>query len=396
MTRHTRTARLFAVAASAAAIASLALTGAAHAAPAYTLDNLGIPEASGFGNAGSVAAGISNNGTITGYLVGDNTYSQPFVYTQGKATPLPTLGGRGGFGLGVNDAGQVAGYTRITGATPTEASPDHAAVWTGGKPTDLGTLPGGTQSFGYGINAAGQVAGSGDIASGDDRAFRSSAGGGLTILDKLPGGTYSEASTINDAGTVAGYANDGNTYVGVYWEAGTNAIRIKGLSGGNSLASAINNRGQITGYADLAAHDGFAAGATADAILYDTATGQLTDLGTLGGAYVYSLGAAINGSGVVVGHAYTADFADERAFVYADGRLSDLNSLVDAPGWTLQFAYGINDAGQIVGQGIDPAGNEHAFRLNPTAVPEPASVAVAAVGAVGLLGRRRRRQPVGR
>jgi probable HAF family extracellular repeat protein len=47
--------------------------------------------------------------------------------------------------------------------------------------------------------------------------------------------------------------------------------------------------------------------------------------------------------------------------------LQDLNSLVvnPDPSWTLQTATGINDAGQIVGYGINSSGQYHAFLLNP-------------------------------
>jgi hypothetical protein len=55
-----------------------------------------------------------------------------------------------------------------------------------------------------------------------------------------------------------------------------------------------------------------------------------------------------------------------RAFVRtADGRMLDLNHRVrSAPGWTLQFATGINDAGVIVGYGRSE-GRSRAFLLTP-------------------------------
>jgi probable HAF family extracellular repeat protein len=72
----------------------------------------------------------------------------------------------------------------------------------------------------------------------------------------------------------------------------------------------------------------------------------------------------------------------------------DLNSLIDAPGWTLTSARAINSMGQIVGHGTNDAGVEHAFLLTPTisAVPEPSTWAMMLTGffGAGALVRRRR------
>jgi hypothetical protein len=61
----------------------------------------------------------------------------------------------------------------------------------------------------------------------------------------------------------------------------------------------------------------------------------------------------------------------------------DLNTLIDSRlGWTLQYASGINDHGQIVGTGL-VKGQGHAFLLTP--VPEPNTflfIALTAISAV--------------
>jgi probable HAF family extracellular repeat protein len=63
----------------------------------------------------------------------------------------------------------------------------------------------------------------------------------------------------------------------------------------------------------------------------------------------------------------------------------DLNDLIPAgSGFTLISANGINDAGQITGNGITAAGATHAFLLTP--VPEPASLTLAGIGLAALLG----------
>ena len=78
----------------------------------------------------------------------------------------------------------------------------------------------------------------------------------------------------------------------------------------------------------------------------------------------------------------------EHAFVYThDTGMTDLNSLIDpSAGWELQYAFGINSSGEIVGNGLI-GGQTHAFLLTP--VPEPNSLEIAVLaGSLGLLMRR--------
>jgi len=50
--------------------------------------------------------------------------------------------------------------------------------------------------------------------------------------------------------------------------------------------------------------------------------------------------------------------------------MTDLNSLLPSgSGWDLLDAAAINNAGDIVGTGINPDGVEHAFLLTPPSVP---------------------------
>jgi probable HAF family extracellular repeat protein len=87
----------------------------------------------------------------------------------------------------------------------------------------------------------------------------------------------------------------------------------------------------------------------------------MTDLGTLTGPLFTSWGLSINDSGVVVGY---SDYQDTyHAFVYSGGKMKDLNKLIAAgSGWVLEQAFGINNAGQIVGTGTHN-GQEHGFLL---------------------------------
>ncbi len=75
----------------------------------------------------------------------------------------------------------------------------------------------------------------------------------------------------------------------------------------------------------------------------------MQDLGTSGGN---STARGINDSGQVVGYSDTSA-GDRRAFLWEDGVMTDLGTLVPTgSGWTLTEAHGINDLGQIVGTGV--------------------------------------------
>jgi uncharacterized membrane protein len=69
----------------------------------------------------------------------------------------------------------------------------------------------------------------------------------------------------------------------------------------------------------------------------------------------------------------------------------DLNTLLPPnSGWILTSATGINDAGQIVGFGIDPSGTYSGYELTPLAnqVPEPSVLAFFVLAGLGLAARK--------
>ena len=62
--------------------------------------------------------------------------------------------------------------------------------------------------------------------------------------------------------------------------------------------------------------------------------------------------------------ALTVDDEHHHAFVYANGVMQDLNERIDADGWELIYALGINDRGQIVAIGHHD-GNDRIVLLTP-------------------------------
>ena len=148
------------------------------------------------------------------------------------------------------------------------------------------------------------------------------------------------------------------------WQNGT--VTNLGNLGGYAWHTpmALNNRGQIVGFSDLPG-DQNGANPNFHAFLWTQSRG-MQDLGTLpGDAISEALG--INNQGQIVGVSYGAGFTNPRAFIWQNGVMTDLNTLIP-PGssLSLQAAQEINDLGEIVGQATDQStGKSPAFLLVP-------------------------------
>ena len=124
----------------------------------------------------------------------DASGQHAFLYSGGAMTDLGTLGCcNSSAGQGINDSGQVTGYSYAT------FNANHAFLYSGGVMTDVGTL-GGSYSLASGINNSGQITGYADTGGGPYHAFLYS-GSVMTDLGTL-GGASSGASGINTAGQV--------------------------------------------------------------------------------------------------------------------------------------------------------------------------------------------------
>jgi probable HAF family extracellular repeat protein len=334
--------------------------------------------------------------TLVGLLSAPSATAQgfdnrPLRFT---VTDLGTLGGMNSQATAINNRGQVVGYSTLAGEAITRAF-----LWEDGVMTDLGSL-GGTFSRANAINNRGQAVGASEIT---DNAARHAAlfdRHGITDLGALPASLVGAAFGINNRDDIFGGSTEGLTRTDPF-----HATRFKDggvidlgtLGGLSSFAAGVNNGGQAVGRADLPGgfsravifSDGVITdlgtlpGGTASfgrainnrgevACLSNTAAGAfhaclwrhgvMTDLGTLGGTFSDSAG--IDNRHRIVG-ASTVASGQQHAYIFSKAKMTDLNELIPADsGWTLVAATGINDVGEIVGNGRIN-GQTHAFLLTP-------------------------------
>ena len=331
------------------AVASLVVLLAAispvNAQQVYQIVDLGT-----LGGTATTPHGINNQGQVVGQsdLSGDGS-RHAFLYSNGVMTDLGTLGGVVSSAEAINENGQIVGVSSNTGNLA-----NHAFLYSGGAFTDLGTL-GGPDSTAYAINGQGQIVGSSRVSGGSaDRAFLYS-GGNMSDLGTL-GGLYSYAYGINNSGQIVGEASLSSGYNRAFLYSGGSMTNLGTLGGEFSTAAAINNNGQIVGWS-LTQTGSLAR----RAFIYQN--GALTDIGNPGDSK-WSSARAINDNGHVVG-VMSDGGENPRAFLYADGTMVDLNTLLPPnSGWVLTEAIGINDNNHIIGFGTFN-GNPRAFLLSP-------------------------------
>jgi probable HAF family extracellular repeat protein len=309
------------------------------------------------GNA-AYAAGIGPNGEVVGQSYTTNAAAmRGFLWTSsGGLKDIGALanGTSNIEASAINASGKIVGWSAIDAGNTQR----HAFAGTAGALTDLGTL-GGMESFAYAINDAGRIVGQSKTSGALDHAFLYVPGSGMSDLGVLAG-TTSNALSINANGQIAGastYQGGGSNLHAVLFQNG--AITDLGTLGGNySVAYAINASGAVAGYSNLAGN------ANSHAFVW-TPSGGMQDLGTLGSG-TNSGATAINANGDIVGsYSDPSSFPPPSyAFLYTNGAMRDLASLIDSTGWTLESANGINDRMQIAGYGW-VNGSRHAYLLTP-------------------------------
>lgn len=338
------------------------------------------------GGRSSTGARIAENGDVMLVPTPPTDSWQAFVYDgSGENTILTPVGVQFG-GQSINSSGQVAGNLfPMVGLDP-NAEYQGAAVWTNGTLTVLPhptLLPTG-QTTVVGINDSGEVVGNSwqsDGKGGDNYHAILWKNGNPIVLDGIFA-TQSLAFGINNKGSVIGGLSMLGYSGAVLWQDGA-MTRITGVPGINGTPL-LNNADQVLIPTVIRDSDGLP---MSHWYLWDA--GQATELPAL----TFFADGLFDVTGFNTQGTIIANY-DDHAMIYQDGVLSDLNSLLPADsGWDLTAAYGLNDAGQIVGTGLYN-GQQAAFLLTPAGtslIPEPTSCALAGTAFVGLLLRRRRR-----
>jgi probable HAF family extracellular repeat protein len=241
----------------------------------------------------------------------------------------------------------------------------HAFKWQKGSLTDLGSLPGVNSSYGSWITANGLVAGlsgNGEIdplTGGPETRAVLWSNGSIIDLGTF-GGNESVANAVNNRGEVVGLATNvisdpfnfygyGTQMHAFLWQNGV--MRDLGTLGGpDSIAYWVNEAGQVAGISYTnSIPNPLTTLPTMHPFLWEN--GTMHDLGTIGGTQVHQLN-ALNGRGQVVGSMTLADEDPKHIhpFLWDGKALLSLGTL----GGDFGEADWLNGAGEVVGHAASP------------------------------------------
>jgi probable HAF family extracellular repeat protein len=246
----------------------------------------------------------------------------------------------------------------------------HAFEVQKGVVTDLGSLP--PESLNSSIAQA--VSPSGDtIVGGSENGVIDPVLSDITEIHAVVwrqgqiidlgtlGGNQSAAFAVNDRGQVAGFAlnavpdpfsmfyqafssSNGTQTRAFLWDKNNGMQDLGTLGGNDALALFLNQRGQVAGTSYTNSTPNTTTGLpTQDPFLWDGKT--MLDLGTLGGTNGGPT--ALNNRGQVIGLSNLSGDQSSHPFLWDQGKLIDLYA--NTVGGNPITANGINDAGEIVG-----------------------------------------------
>lgn len=302
-----------------------------------------------------------------------------------RIVELGTLGGTASAANAINNRGWVMGAANLPGDTT-----EHAALWIEGKLHDLHTLGGPNSAVVWPSvkNNHGVIVGVSEKAELDPlNEYWSCALAFFPTIDghicrgfewqhghmvELPtlGGVNGVATGVNNREEIIGWAETSFhdptcnppqvlQFQGVLYDREGDVHTLAPLPPDpDSAATAINDKGQIVGISGICANaiGGYSA---KHAVLWED--GVPTRIGDFGGS-AWNTPTAINNRGEVVGFSDFPGDSDTHpnyhAFLWTkDGGIRDLGTL---PGDKRSIAWGINDRGEIVGQSSGGANGSHA------------------------------------
>jgi probable HAF family extracellular repeat protein len=320
-----------------------ALVSSAQSHVRYNLHRLSVP-----GGLMSGAAAINSRDQIVGWYLVETKASRlgfavhAILWDAGSPKDLGTLGGYKSKATGVNDNGQIVGYSEVANSYRT-----HAFLWQNEAMQDLETQDQAAESIAYAINSSGQITG---WRRDPKHKFGHAVLWDKGVMTDLAGEDKEESAGlgISDSGLITGYAG-GQAAV---WDRTGKIQRLGTLGGSRSYAEGSNRSGMVIGYS-FTAKD-----ASAHAFGWDGM--RMTDLGKLDGPNSHAMW--INNSSQIVGGAGVAGVDTDStvsgdhypygatACVWDEGAILNLNDQIDnAPALWVVEATCINDHGSIVG-----------------------------------------------
>jgi len=254
------------------------------------------------------------------------SYAATMLFWHGTALAVVDLGTLGtpdtySQALGINESGQVVGVSEVFDG---ENYNPRAFLYSAGLMTDIGTL-GGASATAFGINNAGQIVGTSLTATSTVHSHAFLYSSGVMTDIHPPGAVESTAYAINATGQVVGIYRSGGMPFGFLYESGAyTTLDGFGPPYFGAEAFAINSSGQVGGQAPIPEGWG--------GFLYDD--GAMTAIGFAEGGQ--SRIAGINDAGEVVGD------GPNGAILFSGGEIIDLS----VPGG---LAQDINSHSEIVG-----------------------------------------------
>ncbi len=294
------------------------------------LGTLGNPDGNSWINWGGIndrgeAVGMSetadldpNGEDVCGF--GTGLTCLPFLWRDGHMSALPTVGGNNGQASAINNRGEVVGFAETANTDPTcpPAPTISPVLWEKGKALALPTVGGDLDGVAFGINDQGQAVGySGScIAATHAVMWKNNT---AFVLQDLGGTRSNVAYAINNLGQIVGKVRsaDGTHYVAALWQPDGTLTNHEPLPGDlDAFATGINNLGQV------------------------------------------------------VGNDFDSNFNWSHGFIWQNGVMTDLNTLIPADSnLSVISASNINERGQISGMATvvngPDTGNIHAYLATP-------------------------------